>query len=120
MAGGADADRFRYNNIDDSPDGATFRDLIIGFQHGTDDIDLRGIQDANFTVAGDQDFTFIGSAAFSGAGQVRVVQLGTGTGTTADDFTIISANVNNNNGDAEFEIELNGLITITAIDFLFT
>ncbi|WP_353641205.1 hypothetical protein [Mesorhizobium sp. WSM2239] len=48
------------------------RDSILGgFAHGSDLIDLATI-DANTLVAGNQAFSFIGSAAFSGvAGQLR-------------------------------------------------
>lgn len=74
--GNAGADRFVFANGDVS---ATARDadLIGDFSRAEGDkIDLSGL-DANVTVAGDQAFTFIGTAAFSGAaGELRVETIG--------------------------------------------
>ncbi|MDP8994606.1 MAG: hypothetical protein M3N07_06465, partial [Pseudomonadota bacterium] len=56
-------------------------DRIFGFEHAIDKIDLARI-DADTTAAGNQAFTFIGSAAFSGngaAGQLRAENLGEAT-----------------------------------------
>ena len=85
MNGGAGADilwddpevddetTFAYHLISDSPTGAG-RDKINGFEGNgvekEDRIDLRDI-DANALVAGNQAFTYIGSAAFTAAGQLR-------------------------------------------------
>ncbi len=71
LYGGAGADVFDINQISDSRAGATTRDLIGDFGAG-DRIDLRTL-DADRGAAGDQAFTFIGRAAFSGAGgEVRL------------------------------------------------
>jgi serralysin len=61
--GGAGADQFRVGEIG-------FNDKILDFTSGVDKIRLVDI-DANSGVAGNQAFTFIGNAAFSGAGQLR-------------------------------------------------
>ena len=45
------------------------RDVVIGFDHLVDDIELMGI-DANTAIAGDQAFRWVGTAALTGAGQV--------------------------------------------------
>jgi serralysin len=62
--GGAGSDEFRFF---DNPGN----DTIVDFLSGTDRIHLTEI-DANAGVAGNQAFTFVGAAAFSGAaGQLR-------------------------------------------------
>ena len=70
MTGGSGLDSMVLSSLADS--GVTFatRDVINTFAHG-DKIDLSAI-DARTNVAGDQAFTFIGAAAFSGvSGQLR-------------------------------------------------
>ena len=67
-------------------------DQIVDFASGVDDIDFSAI-DANTGLGGDQAFTFIGSDAFSGAGQLRydaaTGQLqGNVNSSNAADFTI--------------------------------
>ena len=76
---------------------------------GVDRIDFSFI-DANALVAGNQAFAFIGSAAFSGAGQLRFEVDASGN-------AIVQANVN---GDfaADLEIELRSFINVTAGDFV--
>ncbi len=71
LTGGAGADTFRF---DDGDTAATLplADLIVDFVRADGDgIDLAAI-DANAGVGGDQAFTFVGNAAFSGtAGELR-------------------------------------------------
>ena len=69
--GNAGADRFVFADGDVSSKLAT-ADLIGDFSRAEGDrIDLSGL-DANAEVAGDQAFTFVGTAAFSGtAGELR-------------------------------------------------
>ena len=74
-----------------------------------DIIDLSAL-DAVANVGGNQQFTFIGTAAFTAAGQVRYVQVG--------GDTLIQANANNNLGNIEMEIRLAGLKTMSAADFI--
>ena len=89
LVGGAGADRFRFLAAADSAVGAG-RDVIQGFTPAEGDrIDLAAI-DANAALAGDQAFSFLGTAAFTGApGQLRysvagadVILQGTIAGTT--------------------------------------
>lgn len=62
---------FDFNLTTESRPGAF--DTITHFSHGSDKIDLSGI-DANTLIAGDQALSFIGGAAFSHvAGQLRMV-----------------------------------------------
>jgi Ca2+-binding RTX toxin-like protein len=113
LTGGDGADRFRYASEAEAGIAGT-RDTITDFQGagmaGGDRIDL-GLIDA---VAGGADnaFAFIGSAAFTAAGQIRVAY------DAAADVTIISGNTD---GDlaAEFQIALPGdLRALTGTDFV--
>ena len=70
LTGGAGNDVFQFNAKTDSTPSA--RDTITDFVTG-DRIDLWFL-DANDNLAGSQHFAFIGSAAFSAAGQLRAVQ----------------------------------------------
>ena len=79
-------------------------DTIAGFLSGTDSIDLSGI-DADLGVDGNQAFTFIGSEAFSGAGQVRF-QAG-----------VLYASIDAD-ADAEFMISLTGVGSLAAGDLV--
>ncbi len=71
--GASPGDTYDYNAVSDSPAGVV-RDTIVnfvGFGAGLgDQIDLRDI-DANSLLSGNQAFTYIGSAAFTAAGQLR-------------------------------------------------
>ncbi|MBP2160390.1 MULTISPECIES: cadherin-like domain-containing protein [Asticcacaulis] len=90
-AGKRSGDSFVFESLADLGFGAT-RDVVTDFD-GQDVFDFRLI-DANAGVAGDQAFTFVGSGAFTGAGQVRYTVVG--------GDIIISLNVNGDlNGDAE-------------------
>lgn len=101
MKGDAGKDIFRFVDISDLGVGSGSRDVLLDFSHpGSkhgDGIDLSGI-DANELVNGNQAFTFIGTAAFTGPGQVRVYDDGT--------HTIVQLNVD---GDLqpEGEIQIN-------------
>ena len=106
--GGAARDLYDFNAVADSKAGASSRDVITDFAHGTDKIDLMGL-DADTTVAGNQAFDWVGTAALSGPGEVGYFISG---GTT----TIIRAS-NDADAASEFEIQLTGIKTLTAIDF---
>ena len=91
------------------------RDVITDFTHGADDIDLRSI-DASKKSVGNQNFKFIGTAAFhKKAGQLHYVKENP-SGTSLDK-TIISGDVNGD-GKADFLVELTGLKTLTSSDFI--
>ncbi|MGB8813807.1 MAG: M10 family metallopeptidase C-terminal domain-containing protein, partial [Paracoccaceae bacterium] len=112
LTGGAGADVFDFNFITESR-GATF-DTITDFSNGLDLIDLGGI-DAQSLVAGNQAFSFIGSAAFGLiAGQLRMI-------TTTPGVTRIQGDVDGN-GSADFEVRLawNGgpAILVDQLDFI--
>jgi Ca2+-binding RTX toxin-like protein len=70
FTGGGGLDKFIFTAQSETAVAFAGRDVINTFAHG-DKIDLSAI-DARTNVAGDQAFTFIGAAAFSGvSGQLR-------------------------------------------------
>ena len=107
--GGADADTFVFVATGDSSAGSA-RDVINDFTAGMDHIDVSAI-DANTGVTANQAFTFMGTAAITGAGQVQMAFDGT--------YTVLSFNVNSSLA-ADFTIALLGDLTstITASDFI--
>ncbi|WP_342153515.1 hypothetical protein [Methylorubrum sp. SB2] len=116
LTGGLGRDTFDFNIKTDSGTTATTRDVILDFKQGEDRIDLSTI-DANGALAGDA-FTFLikaGSAFTGKAGQLTFsIENPTGT---ANDRTIIQADMDGNK-IADFQIELKGLYTLTAADFV--
>jgi serralysin len=113
----AAADRFVFNAVSESGPTAATRDIIYDFVHASDKIDLHVI-DANTTITLDQAFIWqaVKGAAFTGvAGQLHYAWEDI-AGTT-NDKTIITGDIN---GDkvADFSIELTGLKTLTAVDFI--
>jgi len=72
-------------------------------------VDVSGI-DADTVAAGNQTFAFIGTGAFTAAGQLRYFQ------DTVNTLTIVEGNVTGITG-AEFQIAFTGLRTFVAGDF---
>jgi uncharacterized delta-60 repeat protein len=112
LAGGAGNDRFIYTATTDSGTTALLRDIINDFTVGADKIDVSAI-DANTATTGNGTFTWRGTAAINGAGQLSMAFDGT-TGTT-----IISGNVDANLA-VDFTIALLGnyTTTLTQTDFV--
>lgn len=97
LTGGAGADVFSYSAIANSTVATAGRDTITDFSAGAGDrIDLASI-DANAQLQGDQPFSFIGSATFSGVrGQLRFasgVLSADINGDRTPDFAIALSNV---------------------------
>ena len=108
MSGGPGADLFHFVSTAESAVGVAVRDHIADFG-ATDTIDLSEI-DAKAGVGGNQAFTFIGGAAFSAAGQIRV--------TTVGDDKLISGSTDGDTA-AEFQIQLDGVgFALGAGDFV--
>jgi Ca2+-binding RTX toxin-like protein len=109
LVGDAGADKFVYVSAGDS-NSVTGVDLIHDFGSDQGDrVDLSGI-DANTGTAGNQTFSFIGTAAFSGtAGELRSFTAGTGTIVWGD-----------TDGDsaADFVLSFEGTLTFAASDFM--
>ena len=108
LRGGGGADRFVFTAASHSTVGAA--DRITDFSHAQGDrVDLSAI-DANTGAAGNQAFSFIGTALYSGvAGQLRYASDGTVT-TIAGDI--------NGDGVSDFHIQLTGAIGLVAADFV--
>jgi len=108
LSGGAGADLFVYATVADS--GAAGRDTVTDFSSLEGDrVDFHLI-DANTGVAGNQAFTFIGQAAFSGtAGELRYAQVSTNAGIAGDV---------NGDGLTDFSLSLTGTHALTAGDFV--
>jgi len=104
LYGGLGDDRFVLTDIADSTVAAS--DTIADWNVG-DRINLSAI-DANTGVAGDQAFTFIGSAAFSAAGQLQV---------TSGAVTFVRGDIDGD-GAADFAIKLSGPQTLAAGSFI--
>ncbi|HEX2590923.1 MAG TPA: hypothetical protein VHL34_05485, partial [Rhizomicrobium sp.] len=109
MTGGTGMDSFifRYST-----------DYIADLVHITDfdqalhePLNVRGI-DANTKAIGDQAFTFIGTAAFSGAaGELRY-------SVTEDGHTLVEMNVTKGDDLVDHKFVLDGSFTLTGADFL--
>jgi Ca2+-binding RTX toxin-like protein len=115
VLGGNDGarDYFFYNAISDTGNTFATADFIWDFNAGTaataDRISLVAIDARAFTLA-NEAFTWIGTAAFSGAsGELRQQ--------TVSGYTMVTGDVN---GDkvADFAININGIKTLAATDFL--
>jgi Right handed beta helix region len=87
-------------------------DRVSAFDPAKDVIDLSRI-DADLTTAGLQNFTFIGSAPFSGGAQVRY-QLNPTNGATLVQAALAGDTT------ADFSITLAGLTPLTAANFALT
>ncbi|HEX8217371.1 MAG TPA: M10 family metallopeptidase [Allosphingosinicella sp.] len=100
LTGGAGADTFVIDSLTESAPSS--RDKILDFQSGTDRIDLSGTG---------MSWTFIGSGAFTGAGEQLRVTKGFSSTFIEGDF----------DGDliADFQIELAGQHNLTSADFVF-
>ena len=106
LHGGTGTDTFDFNSINDTVTGSS-RDVIADFHRSEFDvIDLQTI-DANELRSGNQAFTFIGGAAFSGAaGELR---LSSSSGILGGDT--------DGDGRSDFHIDMNGLKKMYADDF---
>ena len=108
LRGGAGADVFVYLSTADSTPGYAGRDRIVDFNPLQDRIDLSAIDARANTLAHDT-FTFIGTAAFTAAGQLRFEHIG--------NTTVVTANTKGFGG-AEMRIDLTGLHALTEDHFL--
>ena len=104
LVGGDGADTFDFNAVSESVTGSN-RDVVMDFGAAAGDmIDLRSI-DANTTVSGNQDFNFIGGAAFPRtAGSLRFSN------------ELLQADVNGD-GRADMEISVLGVGALATGNF---
>ena len=113
LTGGAGKDLFQYTGLTGGPFGSdgtvsATRDTITDFTKGQDRIDVHLI-DANGSVFGVPDFTFIGSSGFTAAGQIRAFTTGEGT--------VIQGSVDSDT-TAELQIFLDDKVLLSAADFV--
>ena len=111
MTGGAGADSF-YALGSETPPGTTAStaDRITDFSKAQGDRIVLDAIDANVNAAGDQAFTWLGTGAFTRvAGQLRYAQEGGNT--------MVYGDVDGD-GVADFAIRLDGLINLSAGDFV--
>lgn len=109
LIGGTGADRFDFTDWD-----LDQRDVITDFVSGEDRINFAAT-DANFSRSGNQAFSFIGEAAFSGtAGELRYADFTYTNGTVV---TIIEGD-RDGDGEMDFQLELRGQHALTAGDFI--
>lgn len=108
LTGGTEADVFRFLDVSDSTVGLGGRDVIGDFEDGVDLIDLSMI-DAG-TGLGNQAFTFIGTAAYSGAGgELRYTQ--------SPNTTVLRADIDGDGID-DMAISIRGTNALDATDFI--
>lgn len=105
-AGDAATDVFVFGAISESGVGTANRDMVYHFASGVDDFDFRAI-DANTKLAGDQAFAFSGTTAK--ANSVWYADIGT---------DLLIRGDNNGDGVADFEIQVVGINSLVAGDFL--
>lgn len=109
MSGGEGYDNFIFEAITDSAASGRYIDLISDFEAaGGDQIVLSAI-DANSGVSGDQAFDFIGTAAFSAAGELRYTA---GPGRALVEMDI------DGDGVADMQLMVRGTAVLTADDFV--
>lgn len=109
LVGGAGADRFIFA-IGDTAATASGGDRITDFSRAEGDIIDLSAMDANGASGGDQSFSFVGTAAFTGtAGELRYSLSG--------NATVIEGDIDGD-GVADFAVVLSGDIALQGSDFI--
>lgn len=116
LVGGGGADSFNFLSPGESGVAAGTRDIIADFVHLVDKINLSAI-DASTVLGGNNTFVFRGAGAITAqtAGEIHVQKFDNAG--TANDYTIVFCDVDADTA-AEFQIQLKGLYTLTAADFI--
>ena len=109
LTGGGSGDVFVWTSTAESLLAGNEADVILDFNRGQGDFIAVNPIDADDTIAGDQAFTFVGTAGFTAAGQINYF-------TTATDTYILF----NTDGDAaqEMTIRLAGVYAVDASWFV--
>ena len=100
LTGGADADIFVFRTIAQAGIGVT-RDQILDFEQGVDVINVVSMTPGAFT--------FVGTGAFIGANQIRVIETASGSSIVQFETT--------GDGTPDAEIRVAGVTGLTADDF---
>ena len=111
--GGAGADIFLFKAASEIGRTESTRDVIADFVSGQDKIDLSAI-DADSNLSGNQDFTFLAAndASFTRDGGELAWRTDAAT-----NRTIVQGDINGD-GVHDFELELKGLVSLKASDFI--
>jgi serralysin len=111
LRGGEDADVFLFSRLLDSGADLGSADIILDFSSVDGDLINLNALDANSVVGGNQNFVFIGSAAFSAAGQLRFEY------DDVSDIGVLYANTDADS-DAEFAVKLRSVSSLTQEDLV--
>lgn len=109
LTGGSGADLFLFVVPEESTVAKAGRDIITDFSRSQRDKIQLDVMDADVKKSGDQDFTFIGTKAFTAAGQIRYEKSG--------GDTIVYGNIDSDK-TAEFAFVLDLSISLKASDFI--
>nr|WP_298105025.1 hypothetical protein [uncultured Shinella sp.] len=110
LYGGAGSDRFIFRSVKELGTSKTATDTIIDFSQKEKDLIDFTMIDASLKKAGDQAFTFIGTAKFSNtAGELRYEKAKAGTYVYGD---------TDGNGKADFVMHIDAVFNLKAGDFL--
>jgi Ca2+-binding RTX toxin-like protein len=110
LTGNGGADTFRFQTIGDSASSEDAADIITDFSLAQGDrLDMSGI-DALPASLPDNAFTFIGSAGFSAAGQVRSY--------ISNGMTYVALNTNADFSTAEMMVAITANQTLNASSFI--
>ena len=110
LTGGTGTDLFDFDATAHSTVGAA-RDVVTDFAPSGDKLNLATVDARSATAAVNDAFAFLATpgAAFTAAGQVRWYRSGGNT--------LVEANLDTDLG-ADLQIELTGLKTLSAVDFV--
>jgi len=110
LVGGAGSDLFKFTDPLEM-----MHDRITDFKSGTDRIDLS-VMDANAAFSGNQAFSFISSAVFSGvAGQLHYLKV---QGTVSNPSRTLVEGDFNGDKIADFQLTLVGVMDLQTTDFI--
>ena len=108
--GGAGNDTFRFTALTDSGTTTTTVDTLGDFQHLVDRMDFSAI-DARAGTATNEAFTFIGTANFSAAGQIRYFV----NQQSQDTYVFLNTD---NDSAAEMVLRIDPVTALSATDFV--
>lgn len=111
LQGGGGADVFRYTSYAESVNSEGKYDTITDFTLGVDTIDLSQMDAVAATAGVNDAFAFVGSGAFTGAGQVRIEI------NMTSNIVILYGNLDADS-HAEFSIRLTGVDSLAATDII--
>lgn len=116
LTGGSGRDLFDFDSAKETGLTVATRDIITDFAHLRDRVDLSGI-DASSLLGGNNAFTWRGTAGFSTdtGGELRFQKFDLAG--SANDYTLVYGDTDGDRG-AEFQIKLDGLLNLTAADFV--